>query len=132
MEEIILKAIGDPRRYQFLSMLAERSYCVGALAHLTGLSESAVSQHLKVLREADLIYGVKLGYYTHYRLNRERLAELARNLEALARTERKPCNGQFNGCSEAVYVRCRTQANRGETPEPEVRPVNEGKEGEQK
>lgn len=109
MDENKLKALGDPRRYQLLTLLSGHSYCVGALAHLTGLSESAVSQHLRVLREADLVYGVKFGYYTHYRLNREALESVVQELDVLAHTERKPCNGQFNGCSEAAYVRCRTQ-----------------------
>lgn len=115
MDEMKLKALGDPRRYQLLQLLSGHSYCVGALAHLTGLSESAVSQHLRVLREADLVYGVKLGYYTHYRLNRDALESVARELETLAHTERQPCNGPFNGCSESVYVRCREQ-NKKEIP----------------
>lgn len=109
MDESKLKALGDPRRWQLLTLLAGHSYCVGALAHLTGLSESAVSQHLRVLREAELVYGVKFGYYTHYRLNREALEAVAKEMEALAHIERKPCNGKFNGCSEADFVRCRTQ-----------------------
>ena len=73
MNDKILKAIGEPRRFQLLQLMSDRSYCVRALAGKSGLSESAVSQHLKLLREAGLIYGVKKGYYTHYRLDKEAL-----------------------------------------------------------
>ena len=66
MDEKILKAIGEPKRFLLLELMAERSYCVRALARKSFLSESAVSQHLKVMREAGLIYGEKYGYHTHY------------------------------------------------------------------
>ena len=61
MEEKILKALGEPKRFLLLQLMAERGYCVGALALKSELSVSAVSQHLKILREAGLVYGVKRG-----------------------------------------------------------------------
>ena len=73
MDEKILKALGEPRRYQLLQLMSCRSYCVRALAVKSGLSESAVSQHLKILREAGLVHGIKKGYYTHYRLDKDAL-----------------------------------------------------------
>ena len=52
MEAKTLKALGDPKRFLLLQLMSERGYCVRALAHRSELSESAVSQHLKILREA--------------------------------------------------------------------------------
>ena len=52
MNEKILKALGEPKRFQLLQLMSSRSYCVRALAVRSSLSESAVSQHLKILREA--------------------------------------------------------------------------------
>lgn len=108
MEEKILKALGDPRRYQLIQLMSQRSYCVGALAKSSGLSESAVSQHLKILREAGLVYGVKRGYYTHYCVDKDALSAVITELSALLEIRRQPCDGPFYGCPESEYVRCKS------------------------
>ena len=106
MQEQMLKALGDPKRYQLLRLVSERGYCVKALAKITSLSESAVSQHLKILREAGLIYGVKRGYYTHYCVDKEALGRIIDELEQMRNIQRQPCDGPFYGCPESEYVRC--------------------------
>jgi len=103
----ILKALGDPKRYALLELMSRRGYCVSALARLTCLSESAVSQHLKVLREAGLVHGVKKGYYTHYDVDRTALDGIIAALTQLRDSENKPCNDPFYGCSEAEYIDCK-------------------------
>lgn len=107
MDEKILKALCEPRRFLLLQLMAERGYCVRALARQSYLSESAVSQHLKILREAGLVYGVKKGYYTHYCLDKEALGHVIDELSRIRDTERKPCDRPFYGCSEAEYLRCK-------------------------
>ena len=47
-----LKALSDENRLLILRLLGRRDYCVRALARQLGISQAAVSQHLKVLREA--------------------------------------------------------------------------------
>lgn len=106
MDEKILKALGEPRRFQLLQLMSSRSYCVRALAVKSQLSESAVSQHLKVLREAGLVYGVKKGYYTHYRLDKDVLGQVIAQLEQLRDVQRRPCDGPFYGCPESEYLKC--------------------------
>lgn len=81
---ILLKALADDTRYRLVGLLVSHDYCVGALAQHLDLSESAVSQHLKILREAGLVIGEKRGYYTHYRVDRELLREAAAQLQAIA------------------------------------------------
>jgi len=108
MDDNILKAIGEPRRFLLLQLMAERGYCVRALARRSELSESAVSQHLKIMREAGLVYGVKKGYYTHYCLDKEALGQVISELSQIRDTERKPCDGPFYGCPESEYVRCKS------------------------
>lgn len=122
MDEKVLKALGDPKRYGLLRLMSERSYCVGALAMRSGLSESAVSQHLKLLSEAGLVYGVKNGYYTLYRVNKETLSEVIAQLSELLHMERAPCDGPFYGCPESKYIRCKTYVP------PEERPVKQKEE----
>ncbi|MBR6790086.1 MAG: winged helix-turn-helix transcriptional regulator [Oscillospiraceae bacterium] len=108
MDDKILKALGEPKRFLLLQLMAERSYCVRALARKSQLSESAVSQHLKVLREAELVCGVKKGYYTHYSLDKDALSKVIAELERIRDTERKPCDGPFYGCPESEYLRCKS------------------------
>lgn len=107
MDEKILKAMGDARRFQLLQLMSQRGYCVGALAHASGLSESSVSQHLKILREAGLVYGVKRGYYTHYAVDKEALSGVIEEMQEMLSCRRKPCEGPFYGCPEAEYIQCR-------------------------
>ena len=106
MDDKVLKALGEPNRYKLMCLMAERSYCVGALARVSGLSESSVSQHIKVLREADLVYGVRRGFYTHYAVNRETLSKVIESLSKILTTHRKPCDGPFYGCPESEAIRC--------------------------
>ncbi|NLZ38345.1 MAG: winged helix-turn-helix transcriptional regulator [Firmicutes bacterium] len=80
----ILKALSDESRYKLLQLLLQHDYCVGALAQRLNISESAVSQHLKILRQAGLVKGDKRGYYTHYYVERELLRQAANDLEQLA------------------------------------------------
>ena len=108
MDDKILKALGEPRRFRLLQLMSSRGYCVRALAMRSGLSESAVSQHLKVLREAGLVLGVKRGYYTHYRLDKEALGTVIAELEQLRGTQWKPCDGPFYGCPESEYLKCKS------------------------
>jgi DNA-binding transcriptional ArsR family regulator len=79
----ILKALSDETRFEILKLLLSCDLCVGALAHHLGISEAAVSQHLKLLREAGLVKGEKRGYWTHYMVERNKLNELAELLTEL-------------------------------------------------
>ena len=108
MDEKVLKALGEPKRFLLLQLMAERGYCVSALAMKSELSESSVSQHLKILREAGLVYGVKKGYYTHYCLDKDALGGVIAELERIRSIERKPCDRPFYGCPESEYLKCKS------------------------
>ena len=108
MQSQTLKALGDPKRFMLLQLMSQRGYCVSALAHISQLSESAVSQHLKILREAGLIYGVKRGYYTHYCVDKDALGQIIDELEQMRSIQRQPCDGPFYGCPEAEAIRCKS------------------------
>ena len=106
MEDNVLKALCEPKRFLLLQLMAERGYCVGALAKKSNLSESAVSQHLKILRECGIVYGVKKGYYTHYFLDKDALGTVICELERIRDAEKRLCGGTFYGCSVAEAVGC--------------------------
>ena len=90
MSEIInlLKALGEQRRLEIIKFLLQKRFCVKALAKKLEISESAVSQQLKILREVSLVLGEKEGYYVHYSVKRERLKEAAEYLNQLS--QKKP------------------------------------------
>ena len=71
----IFKALSVDTRVQILQLLKERVLCVGALAARLDVSSAAVSQHLRILRNADLVVPEKRGNFVHYRVNTETLEE---------------------------------------------------------
>jgi len=79
-----LKALGDETRFKLFLLISDQQLCVGGLAKVLQISESAVSQHLKVLRNADLIKGEKVGYFVHYQVQTEILHELTNIIEQMA------------------------------------------------
>lgn len=106
MEEKVIRALFEPKRILLIHLMAEKTYCVRALARKSYLSEPAVSQHLKVLREAGLVYGIKKGYYTHYGLDKEALNKVIEEFVTIRDTKCVPCDKPFHGCSEAEFLRC--------------------------
>lgn len=69
----MFKALSVDTRVRIVQMLKEQSLCVGALAARLGVSSAAVSQHLRILRDAGLAEGEKRGYFVHYHLNPDTL-----------------------------------------------------------
>jgi DNA-binding transcriptional ArsR family regulator len=63
---------------------------VNALAFKLGVTQSAVSQHLRVLKSAGLVKGERRGYRVHYFIDREVLAQAQKEvLAALDFTDEK-------------------------------------------
>jgi DNA-binding transcriptional ArsR family regulator len=77
------KTLGDSNRLRIIEILLRSDLCVGALAKLLGLSEPALSQHLKLLREAGLVRGEKRGYWTHYSVEKESLRQIGKELSQM-------------------------------------------------
>ena len=99
-----LKILGDEKRFMILRLLLEHDLCVEALAKRLDISKSAVSQHLKILREAGLVQGEKRGYFTHYSVMRERIKEIAAELEALTAIEKSRCL-PGSGCGGPITIK---------------------------
>ena len=72
------KALGDETRLGLVALLAQqepgRALCVGCLAQELGVTASAVSQHLRVLKDLGLVQAERRSYRIHYYLDPERLA----------------------------------------------------------
>ena len=74
-------AIGDPTRLAIVGQLADHPQAVGELAAQLPISRPAVSQHLKVLKEAGLVSERPVGTRRIYRLNPAAVAALRDQLD---------------------------------------------------
>ena len=71
----IFKILSVNTRVRMLDILKHRFLCVDALARELGITPAAVSQHLRILRDADIVIAEKRGYYVHYRINEKTLSK---------------------------------------------------------
>ena len=65
----IFKALGDETRLEIVRMLAGKERCVCAFLNTFPMSQPAISNHLRVLREAGIVIDSKEGRWIFYRLN---------------------------------------------------------------
>ncbi|HCJ57346.1 ArsR/SmtB family transcription factor [Lutispora sp.] len=72
----LFKALGDETRLKILIILSRKRICAKGVARHLNLSEAAVSQHLKILRDAGLIEGRKSGYFVHYDVQKQVLSQI--------------------------------------------------------
>ena len=71
-----LKALSDPIRRQILDMLKPGRLSAGEISEKFPVSGAAVSKHLTVLKEADLIRDTREGKFIYYELNTSVLEEV--------------------------------------------------------
>jgi DNA-binding transcriptional ArsR family regulator len=76
-----LTALGDPTRRAIFERLAERPRAVGELARELPVSRPAVSQHLKVLKDAGLVVDRAAGTRRIYQLNPDGVGALRAYLD---------------------------------------------------
>lgn len=72
----LFKILGDPTRVRILRALARTELCVCDLSSVLGMSASAVSHQLRVLRSAKLVRFRREGKIVHYTLDDEHVAAL--------------------------------------------------------
>lgn len=71
-----LKALADPTRREILNQLRSGKRSAGEIAEQFDISAAAISRHLSVLKEADLISDTRDGKYIFYELNATVLEEI--------------------------------------------------------
>ena len=77
------EALGDATRFAIFSALIDRPQAVGELAEHLPVSRPAVSQHLRVLKQAGLVRDQKMGTRRIYAVDPEGVARLRRELDQL-------------------------------------------------
>ena len=76
-----LQALGDPHRREIFERLSHGPLAVGQLADELPISRPAVSQHLKVLKDAGLVVDRRDGKHRIYEVDRGDLASLRSDIE---------------------------------------------------
>jgi DNA-binding transcriptional ArsR family regulator len=90
----VFRALSDTTRLKLLKLLCRQrdpdALCVNALAYLLGVTQSAVSQHLRTLKNTGLVRSERRGYHIHYYVNRDKIRQCRQLLSAALSLEDSP------------------------------------------
>lgn len=99
-QAMVFNVLADPTRLKLVKLLLRQpkpdapcrqhhpdALCVNALAGLLGVTQSAVSQHLRVLKAIGLVKGERRGYHIHYHINPNTLERYRNLISAALRIE---------------------------------------------
>ena len=64
----IFQVLSVDARLQILRLLGKKALCVNALASRLGMTPAAISQHLRIMKDAGILKAEKRGYYVHYKI----------------------------------------------------------------
>jgi len=79
----LLKALSSEPRLKIFRLLKEKPLCVNALTARLEMTQSAVSQHLRVLKEAGLVKAQKRGYWAHYSVDPDAVKKCGKSVGKL-------------------------------------------------
>lgn len=66
------KALGDTTRIKILRLLlSHNNLCVGMIAYKLKVTQPAISQHLKILKNSGIVEGKRAGYNIHYSIKED-------------------------------------------------------------
>jgi ArsR family transcriptional regulator len=78
--------LADATRLKLLRLLSRQqepnALCVNALAYQLGITQSAVSQHLRILKSAGLVKSERRGYRIHYFINQKTLIQVQKQISS--------------------------------------------------
>ena len=111
-----LRVLSDPTRFSIISILLHHDLCASAVARRLGITDAAVSQHIKVLKEAGLVSGEKYGYFIHYSVDRACLGEIADFIRTMSEAERVSCDPDAEGCTAKRRCACPSEKGKGGCP----------------
>ncbi|MGE5558308.1 MAG: ArsR/SmtB family transcription factor [Bacillota bacterium] len=77
-----MEAMKDPIRLKLLRILRDRELCVCEIVETVNIKQSRLSQHLRVLKDRDLVTERKDGKWVYYQTNLTRLEKTIKMLDA--------------------------------------------------
>jgi len=100
MKQDIFQAIADPTRRAILTLIAIRALTPNAMAEKFDMSRQAVSKHIKVLQECELIKPEQSGREIYYHFNAKKMQEFDKWLTQF----RQSWETQFNQLDEVLSI----------------------------
>ncbi|MEW6715021.1 MAG: metalloregulator ArsR/SmtB family transcription factor [Nitrospirota bacterium] len=79
----LFKLLSVDKRIEIIELLKKEPMSVNAIADALGITQSAVSQHLRVLKSAGLVKDERKGYWIYYSLNRDILEKCRERLNRI-------------------------------------------------
>ncbi len=79
----LFKLLSVDKRIEIVELLKKKPMSVNALADALGITQSAVSQHLRVLKGARLVKDERQGYWIYYSLNKDVLEKCRQRLNRI-------------------------------------------------
>ena len=114
----VFRALGDDTRLTILALLRARELCVCEMTALVGLSQAAVSEHLRRLKDAGLVEDQRRGTWAFYHLR----SDLPDYVRAALDSVELPAEDVLRFAEMVPGGRCST------VPEPALTPSAEAKE----
>ena len=107
----VFSALADPTRLRLVRLLCRQrdpnALCVNALAAFLGVSQPAVSQHIRVLKSAGLVKGERRGYHIHYFINHDTLERWREQILATLTIEEQ--NPEEESCNKHCPLRAKQE-----------------------
>ena len=72
----IMESLSDPIRINILELMMDGEICVCDIVKVTGLSQSKISYHIKILKDSGLISDRQEGRWVYYKLDLEILSDI--------------------------------------------------------
>ncbi|MGE5631062.1 MAG: ArsR/SmtB family transcription factor [Caulobacteraceae bacterium] len=97
LEVGIFKALAHPIRLKIIKKLRERVYCVCEMNEDVEFSQSNLSQHLKILRDAGIVYCEKEGMRINYYVKDPKILEVVDTVEGMVMSHIRSLNAKLEG-----------------------------------
>jgi DNA-binding transcriptional ArsR family regulator len=79
----LFKVLSVDKRIEIIELLKKKPMCVNSLTDKLGITQSAISQHLRVLKAAGLVMDERQGYWIYYSLNENALEKCRQRLNRI-------------------------------------------------
>ena len=100
-QAVLFSVLADPTRLKLLNLLSQQqepnALCVNALAYKLGVTQSAISQHLRVLKSSGLVKGERRGYRIHYFVSQDGLIQAQEQISCALPVKEKTATGTSHG-----------------------------------
>ena len=88
----IMESLSDPIRINILELMMNGEICVCDIVKVTGLSQSKISYHIKILKDSGLVSDRQEGRWVYYKLDLEVLSEIQNWIDNLIQSSKNKRN----------------------------------------